>query len=255
MNNWTKVRSTDVSRCTGADSGDDGTGGKTLSESAYLRLKTDIIRGVRHPGERLRIERLRAIYGIGPTPLREALQRLSAERLVLCEGNRGFSVSPLDPTEFADLTAARTAIECEALRLSIANGDDAWEAGIVAARHIIRKEDDAIAGADGEVPESWEAANTAFHLALVAACGSRWLLRIRSGLHDLCERYRRKAVFQEVGSRALRNEHDSIADAVLARDAEVACALTKAHFQVRVRVIENSVRERGVQPAAVSQGP
>ncbi len=203
---------------------------ETLAETAYRQLRRDVIRGTRPPGERLRIEKLKSIYGIGPTPLREALQKLSQEGLVLGQGNRGFTVAPLDPAEFADINTARTSIEKEALRLSIARGDDAWEARVVAARYIQTKEDAALGEARGAVPDSWERANADFHTALVSACGSDWLLRLRAGLHDLCERYRRAAIYPDMGSRDLWAEHEAIAQAVLDRDAERACALTEAHF-------------------------
>ncbi|NNG03465.1 MAG: GntR family transcriptional regulator, partial [Inquilinus sp.] len=181
--------------------------GETLSEAAYRRIRRDIIVGTRTPGERLRIERLKGIYAIGPTPLREALQKLSQDGLVVSEGNRGFTVASLDPGEFADLNLARTAIEKETLRLSIAKGGDAWEARVVAASYIMAKEDAALSHAHGRVPDSWEQANSNLHLSLVSACGSNWLLKVRAGLHDLCERYRRAAVYQMLGSRDLASEH------------------------------------------------
>lgn len=214
---------------------------ETLSQVAYRLLKSDIIGGKRTPGERLRIEKLKGIYGIGPTPLREALQKLSQDGLVHSEGNRGFTVAPLDSAEFADLNLARTAVEKEALRLSIANGDDSWEARIVAASYIMRKEDSALPSAKNGVPDSWERANAEFHKAMVSACGSEWLLKIRAGLHELCERYRRASVYQKMGSRNLGAEHADIADAVLARDADRACALTERHFALTASSLTDSV--------------
>ncbi len=214
--------------------------GETLSGAAYRQIRRDIIVGTRPPGERLRIERLKSIYAIGPTPLREALQKLSQDGLVVSEGNRGFTVAPLDPREFADLNLARTAIEKEALRLSIAKGGDAWEAQVVAARYIMEKEDAALAHAHGNVPDSWERANANLHRTLVSACGSRWLLRVRAGLHDLCERYRRAAVYQRLGSRDLASEHAGIVEAALARDADLACARTEAHFALTAGVLADA---------------
>ena len=204
--------------------------GLTLTEAAYRLLRRDIIAGVRPPGERLRLERLRGIYDIGPTPLREALQKLSMDGLVLSEGNRGFTVAPLDPREFADLNVARTAIEKEALRLSIAQGGPAWEARVVAAAYLMAKSDAELGRGAGAVPDAWEGANAEFHLALVSACGSDWLLRVRAGLHDLCERYRRASVYLVRGSRDLGAEHAALAEAALARDADAACDLVERHF-------------------------
>ncbi len=204
--------------------------GETLAQAAYRALRRDIISGRREPGERLRIGMLKSIYGIGPTPLREALQKLAAEGIVVAEDNRGFAVADLDPLDFADLNIARTSIEKEALRLSIENGDDAWEARIVAASYIMKKEDAALTTATGGVPQSWERANAEFHAALISACGSSWLLRVRAGLHDLCERYRRASVYQKMGTRNVGDEHTAIAEAVLARDADRACELIALHF-------------------------
>lgn len=209
--------------------------GETLTEAAYDALRTDIIRGRRAPAERLRIERLKQIYEVGPTPLREALQRLSADGLVTAHGNRGFSVVGLDICEFEDLNIARTAVEKEALRLSVARGDEAWEAGVVSATYRMGKADALLARSGEGTLDSWEAANEAFHRAMVAACGSNWLLRIRKNLHDQCERYRRASVYLRRGTRDLHSEHQAIAEAALARDAEALCALTESHYNATER--------------------
>ena len=204
--------------------------GETLVDAAYRRLRHDIIDGTRTAGERLRIEKLKRLYRIGPTPLREALQKLAQDGLVVTEGNRGFAVAPVDPAEFEDLNLARTVVEREALRLSIARGGDDWEARVVAASYIMSKEDAALAKMQGPVPDNWERANAEFHLALVSACGSEWLLRVRAGLHDHCERFRRASVHLKGGSRNLGEEHAEIARAALDRDADRACDLTERHF-------------------------
>jgi len=217
--------------------------GLTLADEAYRAIKSDIVRGIRAPGERLRIERLRAIYNIGPTPLREALQRLSADRLVVAEGNRGFAVAAFDPDEFNDLNTARIAVEKEALRLSLRRGGIEWESGVVAAAYVMEREDKALSATGGDVPDSWEQANAAFHAALVAACGSKWLLWTRSHLHDLCERYRRAAVSRAVGDRALFVEHSELAMAALARDADVVCDLTERHYSRTAQIFERMVRQ------------
>lgn len=204
--------------------------GESLAQAAYRRLRQDIITGHRPPGERLRIAKLKTIYAIGPTPLREALQKLGQDGLVLALDNRGFAVADLDPAEFADLNTARTAIETQAIALSLAQGDDAWEARVVAASYIMQKEDAALARGPGPVSDTWERANADFHSAIVSACGSRWLLRLRAQLHDLCERYRRASVHQGLGTRDLGAEHAAISAAALARDVARTTALTTQHF-------------------------
>ncbi|MDB9834173.1 FCD domain-containing protein [Planktomarina temperata] len=223
---------------------------QTLADSAYAQLRRDIIVGTRTPGERLRIEKLKKIYEIGPTPLREAMQKLAQDGLVNSEGNRGFTVAPLNANEFQDLNLARTVIEKEALRLSIEQGDNLWEARVVAAAYIMGKEDAMLSEALGDLPDSWEKANAELHASLVSACGSDWLIKIRTGLHDLCERYRRASVNQKIGSRNLQAEHSGIVEAALARDADKACALIEAHFGLTAAML---VPKEPTHKEAVSQ--
>ncbi|WP_299359668.1 FCD domain-containing protein [uncultured Paracoccus sp.] len=202
----------------------------SLVEQAHTLLRRDIVSGERAPGEKLRIERLRAIYGIGPSPLREALQRLAADQLVILNSNRGFQVAPLDPEEFRDLNRARIALETAALRLSIEHGGEEWEAGIVAAAYSLEKQDRLLLTGEMQDFEQWEQLNARFHTALVAACGSRWLLKQRGVLQEQCERYRRASVYHARLERNLLDEHRDLARATLARETETACRLVTEHF-------------------------
>ena len=208
---------------------------ESMAQRAYRIIRADIISGARPPGERLRIEMLKTIYDIGPTPLREALQKLSTEGLVLALEKRGFMVSPLDLDEFSDLNIARIEIEKVALSRSIALGDRQWESRVVAATYLMNKEDAALLASGNGVSDAWEAANAEFHATMIAACGSKWLLQIRYHLQDMCERYRRSSISQSIrktgnGKRDVGKEHAAISNAVLARDARLACQLTESHY-------------------------
>ena len=208
---------------------------ESMAQRAYRIIRADIISGARPPGERLRIEMLKTIYDIGPTPLREALQKLSTEGLVLALQKRGFMVSPLDLDEFSDLNIARIEIEKVALSRSIALGDRQWESRVVAATYLMNKEDAALLASGNGVSDAWEAANAEFHATMIAACGSKWLLQMRDHLQDMCERYRRSSISQSIrktgnGKRDVGKEHAAISNAVLARDARLACQLTESHY-------------------------
>lgn len=208
---------------------------RTLTEAAYEALKHDIISGVRAPDERLRIERLKQLYGIGPTPLREALQRLAADGLVLAIGNRGFTVAPLDADELDDLNTARTALETQALRLSIEHGDADWEAGVVGAAYRLRRADAMLKREESGALDEWAISNDGFHFAIVSACGSQWLLKLRETLNAQYERYRRASVSLQRQNRDLKEEHQAILDAVLDGDADTACRLLAEHFNATTR--------------------
>ena len=208
----------------------DSEGSRTLVELAYKALRTDIISAHRQAGERLRIDRLKTLYGVGPTPLREALQRLSVDGLVLALGNRGFMVAPLDADEFLDLNRARIAIEIQALGMAIENGDAEWESQVAGAAYRLAKVDASLKSADESPMAAWAVANSAFHLACVAACGSNWLLKVRATIDAQCERYRHASVDMKRLERDLEAEHRAIAQAVLDRASESACSLVSDHY-------------------------
>jgi DNA-binding GntR family transcriptional regulator len=209
------------------------TSSQSTVETVYDAIKADIISGERKPGELLRIDRMSRAYGVGPTPLRETLQRLTAENLVIARGGRGFQVAPLTIDEFEDLNIARTAIELAALRLSIEHGAEDWEGRVVAAGYILQKWDtQMLAGTSTEVSR-WESANADFHGALLSGCPSSWLLRTQESLASKCDRYRRAAVVSAGNTyrEDVAREHKELLDAVLQRDAERGCALLATHYQ------------------------
>jgi GntR family transcriptional regulator, carbon starvation induced regulator len=205
-------------------------GPHTLATSIYARLRDDILRGVFRPGERLRLDALCERYEIGATPLREALNRLSAEELVNREEQRGFRVAPVSLSDLAELTKTLCWISELALRESIKNGDAAWEESVVLAAHrlsrVAREGEEGYASFNPE----WEERHRVFHLALIAACGSRWLIDFYAMLMDRNTRYRYLAFADGSEPRDVEAEHQAIYDAVLARDADRAVAAANLHI-------------------------
>src|SRR6476620_7608245 len=140
-----------------------------LSEVAYQQLRRDIVAGVFEAGKPLRLEALRQRYGLSFSPLREALMRLQSERLVLSTALRGFSVAPLSREEMKDATETRILIESEALRRSMRDGDDDWEAGIVAAFHALSRQverQSRLSGVDAVDMHAMDERHYQFHRAL-----------------------------------------------------------------------------------------
>lgn len=218
---------------------------KTLAEAAYRMLRRDIIIGVRTPGEHLRVEHLKNIYSLGIGPIREALQRLTADGLAVQESQKGFAVAPLTLDELWDLTEARKCLEVHALVASIKHGDDSWEATIVGLAYRLEKYDrKMMAGED--CLEEWEECNRNFHKALGGACPSKWVLRLRDLLFDQHERYRRASIGERVSGRNFAQEHRDIRDAVLARDISQASRLLEEHIEMTARGFELWAQQSGL---------
>lgn len=102
----------------------------TLAERAYIRLREEIIRGDLTPGALVREEDVAERFGVGRTPVREALQRLRNEGYLTILPRRGTLVSEISITDLAAIYEVRARMESWAARLAAdrASRDDREEA-------------------------------------------------------------------------------------------------------------------------------
>jgi DNA-binding GntR family transcriptional regulator len=203
---------------------------QTLNASVLSQLRSDIITCRLMPNERLRVEALRERYGMGTSPIREALMRLEAEGLVELEQNKGFRVSEVSQASLRDLMRTRIEIETIALRWSLENGGVEWEANLLGAFHrlsrqtkIDRANSDAISGA-------WSREHADFHAALVAACGSPTMMAIRVRLFEQADRYVALSIMSNGPLRDDVGEHKQLMRAALNREVEKAVELNRLHI-------------------------
>lgn len=208
---------------------------KGLSTQAFEQLRADIIQGHLRPSERLRIQGLSEHYHVGATAIREALSRLVSDGMVDFEDKRGFCVTPVSRDELLDLTQTRIDIESLAMRYAVERGDIDWESNLLSAYHRLSRT---------PVPDSpekhlaWAHAHQQFHEALVAGCGSPWLLRLCRLLYDKSERYRNVAErHRNVAERHTTptdrdtvDEHKQLLDAAMARDADLISRHLAEHY-------------------------
>jgi DNA-binding GntR family transcriptional regulator len=196
--------------------------------SVYNQVRSDILAGRLEPDRKLRIQELAASLEVSPSVVREALSRLSSESLVIAEPQRGFRVAPINAADVSDLTEVRIDIELKCLRRAMSQGNVDWEVAIVAANHaLIRTPHDI-----HEISDDWTLAHARFHQALVAACDSPWLLRIREQLFVQGERYRRINIRMSADDRDLRAEHTQLAEAVLSGDVTLATERMTEHLRL-----------------------
>lgn len=185
-------------------------------------------------------------YGTGTSPLREALSKLAADRLVVQEVNRGFRVPPLSAQDFRDIARLRIELECGAIRAAVTQGDEAWEEGIVLTQHRLRRlGPQESAPQERSVPQEWERRHRAFHTALIAACGSHWTLHFCNVLHDQFDRYRRWAGRDPDTQVVLSRQHQALVDAAIDRDAERAAGILAEHIGVTAESVAARLNAAG----------
>ena len=203
---------------------------QTLTASALNRIRSDIIACRLMPDERLRFEALRERYGMGVSPLREALMRLEAEGLVQLEQNKGFRVSEVSRENLLDLMRTRIEIETIALRWSLEKGGVDWEANLLGAFHRLSRQTKLDPSEPETINEAWSREHAAFHAALVSACGSQTLISIRERLFEQAERYVSLSIMSNAPLRDDVGEHKQLMRTALNRDVDKSVELNRLHI-------------------------
>lgn len=217
---------------------DETNSSSSMTSRAYMRLRDDIMSGELQPGLKLKIEALREKYDFGTSPIREALSLLTSEYFVQRIDQRGFRVAEISSEEFDELLKTRCWLEERAIRESIANGAGGWEEEVVLAAYRLSRVPRSEADDHFVANVEWEKRHKHFHMTLISACGSKYLINHCGQLYDQNVRYRRLSGIKAYPARDIAAEHGAICDAVLARDADLAAELLTAHYCTTGRFLQ-----------------
>jgi GntR family carbon starvation induced transcriptional regulator len=202
----------------------------TYSDAVFEHLRSDIVGGIYAPNTKLAMKALSERFEVGASPIREALHRLAGEGLVDFVGQRGFRVPPLNLADLNDLTDLRLLLETAAVKQALTHGDDAWEAGLVAAFHqlalFLKKQD-----ASYNTP-AYERLHRQFHIQMYAGVVTPRLQALHSHLYDQAHRYRQAFTHEEVPPAKVLAEHKKLLTVFLARDVDAATAQMCKHLEL-----------------------
>ena len=212
----------------------------SLAEIAYQEVKESILRGDLAAGQPLGPEELAARIGTSRVPLREALQRLEAEGLVMLRPRRGYIVTSLDPDEIRDIFDIRMLLEERAGYIATLNA---------ASEDIAAVEELLFAMEGMKVRSAADAMlfverNRAFHTRLYAPSERAQLCRLMSVLRANVERYIRIGAQIAGNLKRVSFEHHQIFNAFKRRDAQTVGRLCREHCAATCeRLIERLARE------------
>lgn len=216
----------------------------SLGEFMLQRLRADIINTELEPGAKLALHQLAKQYGIGVTPLRDALGQLAGDGLVVMESQKGFRVAPVSREDLRDLCDIRLKIELMALDLAFDRADEAWDERMDRA-HAAFVRIKARVGDDAPINGEWEQTHRELHMALLSACRSPTLTRICTQIYDRIHRYRRIALPSKSYMGGISDDHLEINRAAHARDKGACRALLQGHIVESNRLIEENFPPRG----------
>ena len=210
----------------------------TRASSNYYELKQDILSGRLKPGSKLRLNSLKDDYNIGSSPLREALNRLTANGMVCQLENKGFRVSPISIDELDDIVKTRCMLEEVALRQSINKNDDAYyERIILLTFRLSRAERDYKINTCSSLRDDL---HKDFHQAILSGCESKLLIKYCLSLYEQTLRYSNLIINEKCRQDQEEKDHQAICDAILNRNADEAIQLLRSHYQITKDLIIKS---------------
>ncbi len=203
-------------------------------ERAYRALREMVLYGELAPGQPVTIQGLVEELGLGMTPVREAIRRLTSQGALVFKGNRRVEVPQMTAEQYDELALVRRAIEPELARRAVEKLDD---------NHV-----DMLAREDMAVDEAIERGdvrgylehNHLFHAQLYALSGAETLLAIcemvwlRSGPSL-------RVMLGRSGTANLPDMHREALDAMRARDADAVAEAIRGDIEQGIAQVEHSL--------------
>lgn len=189
-----------------------------LADQACQWLKERIFTGELGPGSRLSIEKLAAEIGVSRTPIRDAVNRLALEGLVVVTPRRATVVSSLDMVEVEEVFAARALLEPSVCAAVARTASDSFIADLGRIHQLWERLDPNTVYRDFAAHSRYAEADASFHLRIVAEMRNSRLDQIFARLN--VQRRVAPLVFgtQYRGPARRMEEHRAIFDAISRRD-------------------------------------
>ncbi len=204
-------------------------------DDIYDQVKAMAVSFRLRPGDRLNEVALSRDLGVSRTPLREALNRLVAERMFDFRPGQGFFCRALDAQSIYDLFELRQIIETAAVRAACEKASDT---DLQDLRDELYATGIDITGLTVE-----EAVNRdeAFHLGIARHSGNMELLQTLTRINERIRYIRWISMSMDRVQRS-KDEHKRVMQALLERDANTAVQVLNAHIAKRMDQVQDAVR-------------
>lgn len=213
----------------------------TLQERVYLRIRQALIHSEFNPGQVLTIRELASMLGTSIMPVREALQKLTVERVLELLPTRSVRVPVLSAEEFAEICEARMLLEGHMARLAAERADAADLARIEQASR-------AFPTARGGTPTVIQQRNREFHFAIYQAARQSTLMELIEPLWVRCGPCT-VALFADLGAdkvkRGAVDQHALILEAIRGRRPAEAEKAVVADIRATSERYQKYRREHG----------
>lgn len=196
-------------------------------------MRADILAGRLRPGERLRQEEIAVQYGTSRIPVREALQQLESEGLVVLVPNSGAWIPKLDRNECVEIYKIRERLEPLAIAESTPNLPVEIIERLERMAEQLEKTSDL---------EEFLRVDRDMHLLSYTAAPMPTLVATIERFWNSTQHYRRAfaSISDKAGMRVVHDEHRLLVDAIRSRDGERAAAILHGHIRRTRRRLEET---------------
>ena len=195
---------------------------RALYEEVAELLRQRIFARELAPGSWIDEMRLAEEYGISRTPLREALKVLATEGLVTMKMRRGAYVTEVNDKDQRDVYHLLSLLESDAAGVVAAQASDAELADL----NSIHQELVAAVGST----DKFFVINERFHMRLLEIANNRWRDQMVADLRKVMKLNRHNSLLKSGRIEESLREHQSLLEALLARDVSASVARMQAHF-------------------------
>lgn len=202
-------------------------------------IREDILSCDLQPGVELREAELAERYNVSKSPVRDALQQLQFEKLVVTVPRRGHRVTPISLSDAQDILEMRVTLETTAVRKIAKEATPEQLASLDVYREV-----------DLTCMRTFARYNRKFHIELARLCGNRRLAEEMRRLLDSYERIciaslERMKRDQGDMTKALA-DHCDLIDALQARDAARSARISQKHLKQSTDLVEKRLSNRPI---------
>ena len=218
---------------------------RTKVVATYEQLRGWILSGRLKPGEKLDQSLLATQMRVSRTPLRQALLRLSAERLIETEPHRSAIVAPLSLVEIEDLYQSRRVLESMLAEVGTARVS---ERTVKQMRRILDMQDTAVKSGN---PDRFTELDREFHFLLYRAAGYARAYDITQNLRDASQRYVRFYALYKDGAADSLEQHRRILQLCVDRDTQGVRDATEHHIVHGMETLREAAGELNRPPTRI----
>lgn len=181
------------------------------SEAVYRELRGRIVAGRYVAGYRIVLDQIAREMGVSPVPVREAIRRLEAERLVTFTRNVGAEVASIDVEDYADTMETLAYLEGAVTSLAAEHIDPQLLDDAIATNEQMRS----LVNSEDFDPRLFTDLNSRFHRQICTPCPNNHMFEILEREWERVAVIRRGGLYRLAGrSRVSVEEHDRMLELI-----------------------------------------